>query len=129
MCVIDMCVGVPCPGTQTCNSVTGVCEGDPCVGLHCPTMTMCTDGECVRMTMPGPDSGVTPDSGVVRDGGADASTTTHDERHRVLASGGGPICSVDLSRHDAGGSTRAILALLALAGVVVRRRARRGGGR
>ncbi len=132
-CVLNMCLGITCPGTQTCNTVTGICHGDPCEGLHCPTMTACQAGECVRMVAPtdaGPnhDAGSMPgvDSGTSR---TDSGTMTRDDRHRVLASGGGPICSVDAQRRDAGGGTRAWLALLLLGGVVARRRQRRGGSR
>jgi hypothetical protein len=133
MCVLNMCLGITCPGTQTCDSVTGTCHGDLCEGLHCPTMTECRAGECVRSTTmvdggPGNDAGTMPgvDSGTP---GNDAGTTPRDDRHRVLASGGGPICSVGTPHRDGGSSGRALLALLALAGVIMSRRLRRGGSR
>lgn len=129
-CVINMCTGITCPGTQTCEPVTGVCHGDPCETLHCPTMTECRAGECIRSTTTA-DAGPNHDAGT--NTGMDAGTGEHtdsgstsDDHHRVLASGG-PLCSASTT-HE-GGAMRALLALLALAGIFVTRRQRRGGAR
>jgi MYXO-CTERM domain-containing protein len=132
-CHVNRCVGVTCQTSETCDPLTGTCNPtDRCAGLHCPAMTMCVAGECVRAVVIPPDAGPNHDAGVVpgTDTGVarvDSGTTTVDDRHRVLA-GGGPLCSVGASHTNEGGA-RALLAMLALAGVVTLRRRRRGGER
>ena len=132
-CTSNLCGAVTCSGGQTCDPVTGTCHGDPCVGLHCPSMTECRAGECVRSS--GTDGGTNADAGPMpgvdsgMGGGSDAGGGhTTDDRHRVLASGG-PLCSVGVAREDQGGTLRALLAGLVIAGVLARRRQRRGGSR
>ncbi len=45
-CVLGMCNGVTCPGTEICNPSTGACE-DPCAGVSCATGLVCQGGACV----------------------------------------------------------------------------------
>ena len=48
----DLCAGVPCPFTQTCNPKTGMCEDiDICDGVPCPLNQKCVMGQCVDLCL------------------------------------------------------------------------------
>ena len=132
-CVVNMCTGITCPTGQTCDAVAGGCHGNPCDTLHCPSGTMCQSGECVHSTTmadAGPNHDAGPTSTVdTGTGGLDSGTGTVDDGHHRVLAGGGPLCSASAPQRDAGGSWRAMLGLLAIAGVWASRRSRRGGGR
>ena len=48
----NLCAGVPCPFTQTCNPDTGMCEDiDICDGVPCPLNQKCVMGQCVDLCL------------------------------------------------------------------------------
>jgi uncharacterized repeat protein (TIGR01451 family) len=139
-CAANLCTGITCPMGDICEPVTGACERDGCFGLRCPAGQRCSEGECELIVVPLPDGGMLDgDGGVgpgvdggVRDGavadrdggGVDIDASTDDGTVRVLAAGGGCMCSAAGTGGGARGAwAMALLAALGLV-IVMRRRIR-----
>jgi MYXO-CTERM domain-containing protein len=129
-CVKNPCEGYPCESNFVCKVVNGSprCEADPCRSVSCPRGQVCSDGKCIA----DPCATVRCPTGlacvVTAAGEADCrvpsgqgiSSTT-----QLLASGGGG-CACRLGDDDLDTPPAWLLLVL---GVLVARRARRGGRR